>query len=29
MKIDTTQPHVGRIYDYALGGHPRFDLRDR
>jgi S-adenosyl methyltransferase len=25
MKIDTTQPHVGRIYDYALGGHHNYE----
>jgi O-methyltransferase involved in polyketide biosynthesis len=26
MKIDTTQPHVGRIYDYALGGHHNYEV---
>ena len=25
MKIDTTQPHVGRIYDYVLGGHHNYE----
>jgi O-methyltransferase involved in polyketide biosynthesis len=26
MKIDTTQPHIGRIYDYALGGHHNYEV---
>lgn len=26
MKIDTTQPHVGRIYDYVLGGHHNHEV---
>src|SRR5262245_21587271 len=25
MKIDTTQPHIGRIYDYVLGGHHNYE----
>ena len=26
MEIDTTKPHIGRIYDYVLGGHHNFDI---
>lgn len=26
MEIDTTKPHIGRIYDYMLGGHHNFDV---
>jgi hypothetical protein len=25
MKIDTTTPHIGRIYDYVLGGHHNYE----
>ncbi|MEO5726694.1 MAG: SAM-dependent methyltransferase, partial [Byssovorax sp.] len=25
MKIDTTIPHPGRIYDFVLGGHHNFE----
>jgi hypothetical protein len=26
MRIDTTKPSVGRIYDYVLGGHHNFEV---
>lgn len=26
MTIDSTRPHVGRIYDYILGGHHNFEV---
>lgn len=26
MNIDSTRPHVGRIYDYILGGHHNFEV---
>lgn len=26
MKIDTTQPHIGRIYDFMLGGHHNYEV---
>jgi hypothetical protein len=25
MAIDTSKPHVGRIYDYMLGGHHHYE----
>lgn len=25
MEIDTTKPHVGRVYDYVLGGHHNYE----
>ncbi|WP_437808588.1 SAM-dependent methyltransferase [Sorangium sp. So ce1078] len=26
MDIDTTKPHVGRVYDYVLGGHHNYEV---
>ncbi len=26
MEIDTTKPHVGRVYDYVLGGHHNYEV---
>jgi len=26
MQIDSTKPHIGRVYDYVLGGHHNFDV---
>jgi O-methyltransferase involved in polyketide biosynthesis len=26
MKFDTTVPHIGRIYDYMLGGHHNYEV---
>lgn len=26
MNIDTTKPHIGRIYDYVLGGHHNYEI---
>jgi O-methyltransferase involved in polyketide biosynthesis len=26
MKIDTTKPHIGRIYDFVLGGHHNYEV---
>lgn len=25
MNVDTTKPHIGRIYDYVLGGHHNYE----
>ncbi|WP_438014880.1 SAM-dependent methyltransferase [Sorangium sp. So ce315] len=29
MEIDTSKPHVGRVYDYVLGGHHNYDVDRR
>ncbi|WP_437721644.1 SAM-dependent methyltransferase [Sorangium sp. So ce861] len=29
MEIDITKPHVGRVYDYVLGGHHNYDVDRR
>ncbi|WP_437731262.1 SAM-dependent methyltransferase [Sorangium sp. So ce1335] len=29
MEIDTTKPHIGRVYDYVLGGHHNYDVDRR
>ncbi|WP_437683556.1 SAM-dependent methyltransferase [Sorangium sp. So ce131] len=26
MEIDTTKPHIGRVYDYVLGGHHNYEV---
>ncbi|AUX43574.1 uncharacterized protein SOCE26_050240 [Sorangium cellulosum] len=26
MEIDTSKPHVGRVYDYVLGGHHNYEV---
>jgi hypothetical protein len=26
MKIDTSKPHVGRVYDFVLGGHHNYEV---
>ncbi|WP_437574568.1 SAM-dependent methyltransferase [Sorangium sp. So ce887] len=29
MEIDTTKPHIGRVYDYVLGGHHNYEVDRR
>ncbi|WP_438023398.1 SAM-dependent methyltransferase [Sorangium sp. So ce233] len=29
MEIDTSKPHIGRVYDYVLGGHHNYDVDRR
>ncbi|WP_437314389.1 SAM-dependent methyltransferase [Sorangium sp. So ce385] len=29
MEIDITKPHIGRVYDYVLGGHHNYDVDRR